>query len=398
MASAASRLHLITRSCIRQTARAAPVERCISTAPQLLQWTGLPRQAGSLPSRNASHAVARTEDLLTRRATRLTSSTGGRRSVPSAAAYRTYSSQSDWSEHTTTQDVDTKASPQQTLPEDTKSTRKIRTHEDIYNLPNFLTVTRLIAAPTTAYLLIHDYNTAALALFAYAGITDFIDGWLARRWKLSTVAGSVMDPMADKALMIILTATLAVKGAIPLALATLILGRDASMGVAAIYYRWASLPPPKTFMRYWDFSLPSAEVHPTQVSKQNTFLQLILIGSTLALPVVTAHSHHLGLMHDLGLAGLGLHAAMTWLQVTVAATTLWSGLSYVTNTEAVRMLPRAGDEANSSKKDRRGLIGRSIIGMTFGSVIILAAYQMNESIRKEMMEDKRETAPKVPSK
>lgn len=87
--------------------------------------------------------------------------------------------------------------------------------ENIYNLPNFLTVSRLIAAPVTAYLLVHDHYSWALALFAYAGITDLVDGWLARKWKLQTVAGSVIDPMADKALMIILTVTLAVKGAIP---------------------------------------------------------------------------------------------------------------------------------------------------------------------------------------
>lgn len=88
-------------------------------------------------------------------------------------------------------------------------------HENIWNLPNLLTVSRLIAAPATAYLLVHDYHKWAFALFAYAGVTDLVDGWLARRWKLQTVAGSVIDPMADKALMIILTVTLAVKGAIP---------------------------------------------------------------------------------------------------------------------------------------------------------------------------------------
>lgn len=88
-------------------------------------------------------------------------------------------------------------------------------HENIYNLPNFLTVTRLFAAPATAYLFLHDQYAWALGLFAYAGITDLVDGWMARKWKLQTVAGSVIDPMADKALMIILTVTLAAKGAIP---------------------------------------------------------------------------------------------------------------------------------------------------------------------------------------
>ena len=70
--------------------------------------------------------------------------------------------------------------------------------------------------------------------------------------------------------------------------AALILGRDVGLGIAAIYYRWISLPPPKTFTRYWDFSLPSAEVRPTTISKYNTFLQLALVGTTTAAPLVGA--------------------------------------------------------------------------------------------------------------
>lgn len=73
-------------------------------------------------------------------------------------------------------------------------------------------------------------------------------------------------------------------------LAVIILGRDVALGIAAIYYRWISLPPPKTFVRYWDFSLPSAEVHPTTISKYNTFLQLALMGLTTTAPVVPALS------------------------------------------------------------------------------------------------------------
>jgi phosphatidylglycerophosphate synthase len=70
-------------------------------------------------------------------------------------------------------------------------------------------------------------------------------------------------------------------------LAGIILGRDVGLGIAAIYYRWISLPPPKTLSRYWDFSLPSAEVHPTNISKYNTALQLALIGATAAMPLLT---------------------------------------------------------------------------------------------------------------
>ncbi|GAB7362101.1 hypothetical protein MBLNU230_g2131t2 [Neophaeotheca triangularis] len=187
--------------------------------------------------------------------------------------------------------------------------------------------------------------------------------------------------MADKALMIILTVTLAVKGLLPVYLATLILGRDASLALAAIYYRFASLPAPKTFMRYWDFSLPSAEVHPTTVSKYNTFLQIVLIGSTLALPVVTADSHHLGLLHDLGMSGLDLHQAMTYFQWLVAGTTAWSGLSYAYLKNAVTILG-----SNEQLKAKQGARGRAIIGVTFGSVVAAAiwlAYNVDEEILTE---------------
>lgn len=88
-------------------------------------------------------------------------------------------------------------------------------HENIYNVPNFLTATRLVAAPVVGYLVLHEQHKWALALFAYAGVTDLIDGWMARRFKLQTVVGSVVDPMADKVLMTILTVTLAVKGLLP---------------------------------------------------------------------------------------------------------------------------------------------------------------------------------------
>ena len=66
----------------------------------------------------------------------------------------------------------------------------------------------------------------------------------------------------------------------------IILGRDVGLAISAIYYRYISLPPPKTFMRYWDFSLPSAEVRPTTISKYNTFLQLGLMGATMVNPLV----------------------------------------------------------------------------------------------------------------
>lgn len=167
-------------------------------------------------------------------------------------------------------------------------------------------------------------------------------------------------------------------------IATLILGRDVSLAGAAIYYRYASLPFPKTFARYWDFSLPSAEVHPTTMSKFNTFLQLLLIGSTLAYPVITADNHHLGVMYDLGLQNLSLETFMTYSQWVVAGTTVWSGLSYAYLKNAVKIL--GTDEKLKAKQGQRG---RAIIGITFGSVVALAAYLAVTKDAKKEAEDER---------
>jgi len=88
-------------------------------------------------------------------------------------------------------------------------------HENIYTLPNILTFSRLLAAPLIGYLVLHDAHAWAIGLFAYAGITDLVDGWIARRWNLQTVVGTVVDPMADKTLMTVVTVCLAVKGLLP---------------------------------------------------------------------------------------------------------------------------------------------------------------------------------------
>ncbi|KAI1092392.1 hypothetical protein F5B19DRAFT_454521 [Rostrohypoxylon terebratum] len=204
----------------------------------------------------------------------------------------------------------------------------LTTHENIYTVPNILTFSRLIAAPFVGYAIVHDAHAWALGLFAYAGVSDLLDGWIARRWKLQTVVGSVVDPMADKMLMTILTVCLAYKGVLPVWLAFIILGRDVGLAISAIYYRWISLPPPKTFTRYWDFSLPSAEVKPTTISKYNTFLQLGLMGTTMVTPFVAGD----------------VSAFMSAFQYLVATTTVWSGLSYVFSKDAVRILSQNKDK------------------------------------------------------
>ncbi|KAI5294971.1 cardiolipin synthase [Ascosphaera acerosa] len=201
-------------------------------------------------------------------------------------------------------------------------------HENIYTVPNILTFSRLVAAPVVGWAILADHPTLALSLFAYAAVTDLVDGLIARRFGQESVVGTIIDPMADKLLMTIGVVCLSVQSSIPFWLATLIIGRDAGLGLSALYFRWISLPPPKTMARYWDFSLPSAEVKPTLISKVNTALQLLLVGSALGMPV----------MSDALLAAWHAQEAMVGLQYLVGATTVLSGLSYVFSKTAVKIL------------------------------------------------------------
>ncbi|KAF2143066.1 uncharacterized protein K452DRAFT_286695 [Aplosporella prunicola CBS 121167] len=300
--------------------------------------------------------------------------------------------------------------PKKPLLEKTKELRgrlkSLTPHEQVWNVPNVLTFSRLVAAPAVGYLILQDQHAAAFGLFAYAGITDLVDGWIARRWKLQTVVGSVVDPMADKLLMAITVGCLAAKGALPGPLAILIFGRDASLAVAAIYYRYASLPLPKTLARYWDFSLPSAEVHPTTISKWNTFLQLALIGLTLSFPLLAiaagpadveqqpaitttttstttsrpappapASSHddpaaekptYASFLHS-PTTDPRLKTTVSGLQLLVGATTLWSGFSYAVLKNAVTILG-----TDERLKARQGARGRAVVGVSFALVCAAA--------------------------
>lgn len=96
-----------------------------------------------------------------------------------------------------------------------KKALPVAARENIYTVPNLLTASRLIAAPFIGYCILHEQHAWALGLFAYAGITDLLDGWIARKWNLGTVVGTVIDPMADKMLMTVLTVALAMKGGLP---------------------------------------------------------------------------------------------------------------------------------------------------------------------------------------
>lgn len=209
-------------------------------------------------------------------------------------------------------------------------------HENLYTVPNALTFTRLISAPIIGYLIVQGQASLALTLFVYSCVTDFLDGLIARRWNLQSVVGSVIDPLADKMLMMITTVCLATASEIPLYIATIIIGRDVGLGLSALVIRYLSLPAPKTFWRYWDFSIPSAEVHPTMISKINTALQMLYLGSMMIKPVFMLY-----LADKFGPETTGVFLAyIQYLEWTVACTTIWSGFSYMFSKTAVKFVKR----------------------------------------------------------
>ncbi|GMK57536.1 hypothetical protein CspeluHIS016_0403700 [Cutaneotrichosporon spelunceum] len=203
-----------------------------------------------------------------------------------------------------------------TAPTKPGKTEPTELHESPYTLPNALTVARIAACPFLAYAIVKGDFQIATGILVASGLTDWLDGYLARKWNQKTVIGSIIDPMADKMLVTTLVVCLTYKGLLPLPLAVLIFGRDFALSMWAFYLRYKSLPPPRTLKRYFDPTMPSAEVQPTQISKINTALQLVLMAFTTASPLLVS-------------AGYPIGAYLEGLQWIVAGTTIWSGLSYV---------------------------------------------------------------------
>ena len=136
------------------------------------------------------------------------------------------------------------------------------------HLPNLLTALRLCAAPLTALLILNGSDSEALGIFAFAGLSDALDGYLARRFSLTSRFGAYLDPAADKLLMLASFVTLTYIGAVPLWLTVLIIARDlaivAGVGVA------------------WLFALPLA-IEPLLIGKASTVVQVAYVGLVLLL-------------------------------------------------------------------------------------------------------------------
>jgi CDP-diacylglycerol--glycerol-3-phosphate 3-phosphatidyltransferase len=110
--------------------------------------------------------------------------------------------------------------------------RRHTLREDALNLPNLLTMARVVMIPVVLWLMYQDTRVAnfwATILYSLAAVTDFVDGWLARRWGLTSVLGKFLDPLADK-LIVLATLVLMVElGHVPAWAVIIIAGRELSI-------------------------------------------------------------------------------------------------------------------------------------------------------------------------
>jgi cardiolipin synthase len=105
----------------------------------------------------------------------------------------------------------------------------------ILTVPNVISVIRLLCVPLFLYLLFGRDNRAAAAwLLAALGATDWVDGYIARRWNQVSELGKVLDPVADRVMLIVGIVAIMIDGSVPVAIAVLALAREALVSIATL--------------------------------------------------------------------------------------------------------------------------------------------------------------------
>ncbi|MEK9755274.1 MAG: CDP-alcohol phosphatidyltransferase family protein [Rhodospirillaceae bacterium] len=166
------------------------------------------------------------------------------------------------------------------------------------NLPNAITLSRLLCVPLVVWLILVDRMAAAFWISLGAALSDAVDGIIAKRWRMVTKFGGYLDPIADKALLVCIYVALVNQGHLPVWLVILVVFRDALIIGGALLFMTLT---------------QTLDMKPLMVSKLNTVMQL-----TLAVEVLAALAFSID---DTDLRPV--------LVFSVAATTLASGAAYV---------------------------------------------------------------------
>lgn len=135
------------------------------------------------------------------------------------------------------------------------------------SIPNLITLGRLILVPVVFWFLVSGQLQAAFIAFVIAGVSDAVDGFLAKRFKWETELGAYLDPIADKLLIACIFIALGVIGTLPSWLVILVVSRDVLIVIAVVLSWLLDHPTP---------------MKPLKVSKLNTTAQLVLASVVLA--------------------------------------------------------------------------------------------------------------------
>ncbi|XP_014242279.1 probable cardiolipin synthase (CMP-forming) [Cimex lectularius] len=205
---------------------------------------------------------------------------------------------------------------------------RIIERENIWTFPNILCLMRICASPYLGYLIVKEDFNIAFYLMMFAGFTDLLDGLIARNYRSqASKLGSFLDPLADKILISTMFITMTYVDLVPVALTSLIIARDVWLAAIGFYIRYLSLPPPKTFARYFDLSHATAKIKPLFISKVNTLFQLATAGISLTSPVF----------------GFSDHPYLLYLWSVTASTTIISAICYVYfSKDTYKILRKAG--------------------------------------------------------
>jgi cardiolipin synthase (CMP-forming) len=130
------------------------------------------------------------------------------------------------------------------------------------NIPNFISLSRILLVPVIVIFLMQGALLKALAVLVVSAITDALDGFLARILKQQTVLGAYLDPIADKALLISCYITLSIKGIIPGWLTVIVISRDCIILIGIAVFSIMSM---------------SIKIRPAFISKVTTAFQLITL-------------------------------------------------------------------------------------------------------------------------
>lgn len=135
------------------------------------------------------------------------------------------------------------------------------------NIPNILTLLRILLVPVVVWAISQGQMGVALAAFVVAGVTDAVDGYIAKHFNQQTELGAYLDPLADKTLIVSIYVSLAIFGFIPPWVAILVVSRDIMIVGAVVLSTLVEKPLP---------------IHPLMVSKANTAAQIVFAALVLA--------------------------------------------------------------------------------------------------------------------